>query len=916
MLDGMRTTTVPRASWKNLGAAATALSVTLAGGVFVALASVPAQAAVGAGSDSLPTGLRPAGSNAKGQWNIPPALANQSTLIGDVSAGTDHALAVSSVGGTLYAWGDQSHGEGFVPLPLREYSYKAVSAGANYSLALTRSGKVAAWGNNADGVTSVPDELRLPDPPKDPEDPPPPPGRTVTAISAGGSFALALDSLGVVHAWGNPQWDVLFIPPEIQGKVVKIAAGGSFAVAVTDENKVVVWGFLSDSLTKPPASLQGRPIAELDVGALHAAALLADGSIVTWGDNTSGQLNVPTPDTADKRWQHVSAGADFTVGVSASPTLQVWGNTAAFTTPTSMTAPSRVAAGGDFVIFGEARLAAAHPPGSIQGSGRVGEQLTGTLGTFTPLAPTEVWGSWFLADGPETLGPTYTPTADQVGKKLTFRTNGHLAGYLVGENDVSLTVQPGVLTPSGKPTIAGRPRVGQVLTASASFAPVPDRLQYDWYVDGVSKPATEEGRYTVQPGDLGKRITVQVTAKKNGYTDAASGLSDATDAVTAALPQLNVTREATLPGVARVGGVVGLTPPTTEPAATSVAYQWLRGNEVIPGATGASYTPTPADRGGLLAVRATLSRDGYDDATSLSTGIQVQDGVFAVVGLPLITGTPLEGATLHASISSTPAAESVQYDWYAGETLRASGPGDYLVTSADAGLRMTVRARLTRQGYAPVSSERSAPTDVVQALSPLLPPIRVTRAATVSGAAVAGRVLTAQPPRTDVAGVATYQWLRAGRVVAGATARTYRAGAADVGRRLSVVVTVRRDGHLPASSTAVVSKSTAKARPRLSATARLDAKRLVVTVRAAATGLSPLRGRVVVQSGHKILKRATLVRGRVVISLPRTSKPLKVTLSATAATSRRTTSVSRVRGRVAAPARRVIGRLDWMGLNW
>lgn len=46
-----------------------------------------------------------------------------------------------------------------------------------------------------------------------------------------------------------------------------------------------------------------------------------------------------------------------------------------------------------------------------------------------------------------------------------------------------------------------------------------------------------------------------------------------------------------------------------------VAWQWLRDGRVIAGATGAVYTPVAADAGHRLAVRATVSRDGYDTVT-------------------------------------------------------------------------------------------------------------------------------------------------------------------------------------------------------------------------------------------------------------------------------------------------------------
>ena len=53
-------------------------------------------------------------------------------------------------------------------------------------------------------------------------------------------------------------------------------------------------------------------------------------------------------------------------------------------------------------------------------------------------------------------------------------------------------------------------------------------------------------------------------------------------------------------------------------AGTTLTYQWSVGGSTVPGATGSSYTPRPADLGGTLRVAVTGSKPGYPDVTTTS----------------------------------------------------------------------------------------------------------------------------------------------------------------------------------------------------------------------------------------------------------------------------------------------------------
>jgi alpha-tubulin suppressor-like RCC1 family protein len=126
-----------------------------------------------------------------------------------IAAGCHHSLALTSTGQVL-AWGDNAYGElgdgkatqSDVPVEVKlptETTATAVSGGGHHGLALTSTGQVLAWGENATGQlgdgktdsTDVPVGVKLPT------------GTKVTAIAGGGHHSLAVTSTGQVLAWGD-----------------------------------------------------------------------------------------------------------------------------------------------------------------------------------------------------------------------------------------------------------------------------------------------------------------------------------------------------------------------------------------------------------------------------------------------------------------------------------------------------------------------------------------------------------------------------------------------------------------------------------------------------------------------------------------------------------------------------------------
>ncbi|GEB59707.1 RCC1 domain-containing protein [Streptomyces gardneri] len=93
------------------------------------------------------------------------------------------------------------------------------------------------------------------------------------------------------------------------GKVVQVAGSQAHSVAVLEDGSVIGWGAnfsgqlgdgtTTDRTTAVRVCAVGEPapcasflkgVVSVAVGALHSLALLTDGTVVAWGNNTSGQL--------------------------------------------------------------------------------------------------------------------------------------------------------------------------------------------------------------------------------------------------------------------------------------------------------------------------------------------------------------------------------------------------------------------------------------------------------------------------------------------------------------------------------------------------------------------------------------------------------------------------------------------------
>jgi hypothetical protein len=181
------------------------------------------------------------------------------------------------------------------------------TTGDSFTVVRKSDGSVWQWGYNGEGqrgdgtsqaVNETPGPSTLPA------------GRTAVRIAAGARHVVALLDDGSVHAWGLNnigqlgQGDILprFTPAKVElpASAVAIAAGRGHSLAVLADGRVFAWGDnglgqLGDGsvltfVTTPQAVAGIADAVDVAAGAVHSLALLADGRVLAWGSNISGQL--------------------------------------------------------------------------------------------------------------------------------------------------------------------------------------------------------------------------------------------------------------------------------------------------------------------------------------------------------------------------------------------------------------------------------------------------------------------------------------------------------------------------------------------------------------------------------------------------------------------------------------------------
>jgi len=514
----------------------------------------------------------------------------------------------------------------------------------------------------------------------------------------------------------------------------------------------------------------------------------------------------------------------------------------------------------------------------ISGEAVVGKTLTASNGTWDPATGLTYSYAWKADDVaiPGATTSTFVLPAAQAGKAITVTVTAHRAGYQDGSATSQDTdpVSP-VITSVTAPAVTGEAVVGKTLTASTGTWDPATGLTYSyaWSADGNVIGGATGSTLQLAAAQVGTHVTVTVTASRTGYVSA-TATSTATAAVV--LPTIVSVTAPAVTGEAVVGKTLTASTGTWDPATgLTYSYAWKADGTAIADATGDTLELAAAQAGKQITVTVTASRDGYNDASATSQPSSAVIPVITSVAAPAVTGDAVVGKTLTASAGTWDPATGLTYSyaWSADGTVisGASGP-TFVLTAAQLGKRVTVSVTASAAGYVSASAT-SSPSAVVTEQ------ITVATAPAISGKVVVGQTVTSSPGTWSVFGVSlAYQWYANGTAVKGATARTLKVSSALVGKKLTVRVTATKVGYLSAVSTSAASAAVSKAASKVALTVKpkkaTTKKKVKVTVKVSAAGVSGLTGKVKVTYGKKSVTKTLTAKakGKVTLKLARLKK--------------------------------------------
>ena len=449
------------------------------------------------------------------------------------------------------------------------------------------------------------------------------------------------------------------------------------------------------------------------------------------------------------------------------------------------------------------------PPGpTISGKAAVGEQLTCEPGKWKG-SPSEFKYRWLrekeAITGAESS--TYKVQERDAGHKLSCKVTAKNSTEEKSAESESVSV-PG-LAPKDitAPKVQGTPAVNETLICNPGTwsGSEPFTFEYQWLRNGKAIAMEFGPNYIVTPADEGQSLACEVTAKNS-----VGKSSPATSEAVKVSVKLKNTELPAISGTAREGSTLKCSEGKWNET-VQAAYHWLRektGESVkeISGATTSEHKVVKEDVGSVLYCQVEAKHEA-EKAVATSAPFSIpREGVPVDKKAPEVEvvkggetgGKAIVGDTLaclHGEWS--PAPTEYRYEWLreeAGhktlireETLGAGTPSsEYVVQAADEG--DTVSCAVIAKDSEGPSATQAESNGIVVAVK-----LKNTELPVISGTPKEGETLKCSEGKWNESVGVTYQWLREGKAISGATTAEHKVVKEDVGNLLYCEVKAKHE---------------------------------------------------------------------------------------------------------------------------
>lgn len=394
-------------------------------------------------------------------------------------------------------------------------------------------------------------------------------------------------------------------------------------------------------------------------------------------------------------------------------------------------------------------------------------------------------GNWrfTFANGPKLPLTEYQPKGE-----FGLVSTGYWAdGTIRSRHQILDMVQEGTLD-LGKPALSGKNTDGSLLTLNHKFPALPAHpasskvtYHYEWLRDGQYIMVPSQRTYRVTDSDIGHVMSVRFSASASGYRSE--------HRTTAGVKIIGTLRAPapTISGAAGIGSKFTATPGEWT-LGTSLAYQWMRNGKPIAKATTKTYTSSKADLNQVLQVRVTGTKPNYTTMAKVSASKRPVTGKF-VAFTPKVNGSARVGSKLTATMSSTGASSpALKYQWLRnGKPIKGATARSYLPVAADLKQKISVKITASKSGYTTMVRTSASKTVGKGILKEGI--VKTT------GTFKVGSKITAVPTGWSAGNTYHYKWLRDGKVIKGATSKTYKLQKADRRKSSEIEMTVKRPGY-------------------------------------------------------------------------------------------------------------------------